>query len=331
VRHSFLGFDFREKIGDLHFSNLKFSMRTDTIFFQLFQTFDDLLFELVGLPPEASEGYHFTSVEIKEKAFRFDGIFIPESLEKNIWFVEVQFQKRAEFYWEFIGEIFLYLSQYKPQNNWQAVAIFAKRSIEPELPKHLSELFASDRIVRIYLDELPQDESLNLGIVRLIVAPERDAIALAQGLADRVGLGDREKVIEFIETVLVYKFPQMSREEVEAMFTLGDLKQTRVYQEALQEGERRGEKIGKQIGEKIGELRGEKIGELRGKQSGQVLGRQQGLKQAVVRLLMRKFGKVTQRVLKRLDKLTAEQLEDLTEAIFDFEKVADLDLWLKGA
>ncbi|MCY7331082.1 MAG: DUF2887 domain-containing protein [Pseudanabaena sp. CAN_BIN31] len=300
-------------------------MRTDTIFFQLFQTFDNLLFELVGLPPEASEGYHFTSVEIKEKAFRFDGIFIPEALEKNIWFVEVQFQKRAEFYWEFIGEIFLYLSQYKPHHDWQAVAIFAKRSIEPELPKQFRELFASDslrdascRIVRIYLNELPQDESLNLGIVRLIVAPERDAIALAQGLADRVGLGDRKKVIEFIDMVLVYKFPQMSREEVEAMFTLGDLKQTRVYQEALQEGERRGEKIG--------ELRGKQIGE----QSGQILGLKQGLKQAAVRLLTRKFGKVAQKLVKRLDKLSAEQLEDLAEAVFDFEKVADLDLWLKG-
>jgi predicted transposase YdaD len=61
-------------------------MRTDTIFFQLFQTFDSLLFELVGLPPETAEGYRFTSVEIKEKAFRFDGLFIPESLDKNIWF-----------------------------------------------------------------------------------------------------------------------------------------------------------------------------------------------------------------------------------------------------
>ena len=105
-------------------------MRTDTIFFQLFQTFDSLLFELVGLPPETAAGYRFTSVEIKEKAFRFDGIFIPDSVDKNIWFVEVQFQKRAEFYWEFIGEIFLYLSQYKPEHDWQAVAIFAKRSIE---------------------------------------------------------------------------------------------------------------------------------------------------------------------------------------------------------
>jgi len=292
-------------------------MRTDTIFFQLFQTFDSLLFELVGLPPETAEGYHFTSVEIKEKAFRFDGIFIPEALEKNIWFVEVQFQKRAEFYWEFIGEIFLYLSQYKPEHNWQAVAIFAKRSIEPELPKHFSELFASDslqdascRIVRVYLDELPQDESLNLGLVRLIVAPKRETLSLAQQLVGRVRQADRERMVEFIETVLLYKFPQMSRDEVEAMFTLSDLKKTRVYRDALQEGKLEGEKIGAQ--------------------RGQILGLKQGLKQAAVRLLTRKFGKVSLRVLKRLDKLSAEQLEDLAEAVFDFEKVADLDLWLKA-
>ncbi len=38
-------------------------------------------------------------------------------------------------------------------------------------------------------------------------------IDLAQLLADRFGQGDREKVIEFIEMVLVYKFPEMSREK----------------------------------------------------------------------------------------------------------------------
>ena len=199
-------------------------MRTDTIFFQLFQTFDSLLFELVGLPPETASGYRFTSVEIKEKAFRFDGIFMPEALDKNIWFVEVQFQKRAEFYWEFIGEIFLYLSQYKPKHDWQAVAIFAKRSIEPEIPKQFMTIFAGGHIVQIYLDELPENESLTLGLVRLIVAPKRVTVALAQRLAGQVEQGDRERVVEFIETVLLYKFPQMSREEVEAMFTLGDLK-----------------------------------------------------------------------------------------------------------
>ena len=141
--------------------------------------------------------------------------------------LEVQFQKRAEFYWEFVGEIFLYLSQYKPEHDWQAVAIFAKRSIAPEIPKQFRVLFTSGHIVQIYLDELPQGESLNLGLVRLIVAPKRETVALAKQLASQVGQVDRERMIEFIKTVLLYKFPQMSRDEVEAMFTLSDLKKNK--------------------------------------------------------------------------------------------------------
>ena len=101
----------------------------------------------------------------------------------------------------------------------------------------------------------------------------------------------------------------MSREEVEAMFTLGDLKKTRVYRDAKLEGKLEGEKIGAQ--------------------RGQILGQQQGLKQAVVRLLTRKFGKVSLKTVKRLEKLTAEQLEELAKAVLDFEKVTDLEAWLK--
>jgi predicted transposase YdaD len=39
-----------------------------------------------------------------------------------------------------------------------------------------------------------------------------------------------------VETVLVYEFPDLTREEIEAMFTFSDLKQTKVYQEAKAEG-----------------------------------------------------------------------------------------------
>ena len=69
-------------------------MHTDTIFYQIFLTFHTLLFELLGQPPENAAGYQFTSVEVKEKAFRFDGIFMPNSEEKPIYFVEVQFQNK---------------------------------------------------------------------------------------------------------------------------------------------------------------------------------------------------------------------------------------------
>jgi predicted transposase/invertase (TIGR01784 family) len=40
-----------------------------------------------------------------------------------------------------------------------------------------------------------------------------------------------------IETIIICKFPQKSREEIEQMLGVSELKQTRVYQEALEEGE----------------------------------------------------------------------------------------------
>lgn len=82
-------------------------MRTDTLFYRLFQTFPQLVFQL--LDREVVTGYTFTSVEVKEKGFRFDGIFTPpiDNLHEPIYFIEVQFQANSNFYWQFLSEIFL--------------------------------------------------------------------------------------------------------------------------------------------------------------------------------------------------------------------------------
>lgn len=58
----------------------------------------------------------------------------------------------------------------------------------------------------------------------------------------------QKQLLELIETILVYKLPNISREEIEAMFGLSELKQTRVYQEAKQEGKEEGKEEGKQEG-----------------------------------------------------------------------------------
>lgn len=50
----------------------------------------------------------------------------------------------------------------------------------------------------------------------------------------------QRQLLELLETILVYKFPKMTRKEIELMFGLSDLKQTRVYQEAKQEGRQEG-------------------------------------------------------------------------------------------
>ena len=81
-------------------------MTTDSIFYQLFQTFPRCFFDLLNLPAEAVNDYQFSSVEVKQLAFRLDGVFLPNSQDKPIYFVEVQFQKDDKFYSLFFREIF---------------------------------------------------------------------------------------------------------------------------------------------------------------------------------------------------------------------------------
>lgn len=148
-------------------------MKTDTIFYQLFQNFPSSFFELIGQPSSAANAYQFTSVEIKQLAFRIDGLFLPsiDSPNQFIYFVEVQFQPDSRFYQRFFGEIFLYLSKYELPNDWRAVVLFKRKSLDPgNLPQHL-ELLTSQRVRRIYLDKLGEaaDKSLGVGIVKLVL------------------------------------------------------------------------------------------------------------------------------------------------------------------
>ncbi|MFM7441554.1 MAG: Rpn family recombination-promoting nuclease/putative transposase [Snowella sp.] len=278
-------------------------MHTDTIFYQLFLTFHSLLFELLGEPIENADDYQFISAEIKEKAFRFDGIFIPNQKEKPIYFVEVQFQNKLDFYWEFIAEINLYLNQYKPVQDWKAIALFAQRRFEiKSLSIFQQELINNGRIIPIYLDEVRLG-SIGVGLIQLIIAQEAQAPILVQQLLQRARTEIADSsvardIIDLLETVLVSKFAQLSREEIQAMFLLSDIKQTRVYQEAKQEG--------RQEGEQAGEVR------------------------LVLRLLSKRFGKIGDRRVEMINSLTLEQLDDLGDALLDFGNITDLDDWLKS-
>ncbi|WP_071189165.1 Rpn family recombination-promoting nuclease/putative transposase [Trichormus sp. NMC-1] len=278
-------------------------MHTDTIFYQIFLTFHTLLFEILGEPTENAKDYQFTSVEVKEKAFRFDGIFMADSVEKPIYFVEVQFQPKPDFYWELIAEINIYLNQFKPVQDWQGVALFAKRSLDvEELTAYQQELINSGRIKRIYLDELPPG-SIGMGLIELIVSKEAQAPELVKTLMARTKTeveNDREKqgIIELLETVLLSKFSQLSRQEIEAMFLVSDIKQTRVYQEAKQEGREEGRQDGEMI--------------------------------LLIRQLSKRFGKLKDIYIENINSLNIEQLEKLGEALLDFTDINDLETWLKS-
>lgn len=224
-------------------------MKTDSIFYQLFLTFPSIFFELIGHSPTKGSRYEFRSVEIKQTAFRIDGVFLPTSDTsfQTVYFVEVQFQKDPSFYQRFFAEIFLYLEQNQSTFDWYAVMIYPKRSLEPDESRLYRSLLESSQVQRVYLDELGEaaDQSLGIELVQLVVESEKSAANRARKLIEKarqktvVGIST-QKIIELIETITVYKFPHMSRQEVEEMLGLSELKQTRVYQEALAEGRAEG-------------------------------------------------------------------------------------------
>jgi len=216
-------------------------MKTDTIFYTLLQNLPSVLFELLEKSPALASHYEFSSVEIKELARRIDGLFLPkpEYPQDPIYFVEVQFQSDDNLYWRLITEAFVYLNQYKPEKSWQAVVLWANRDIDIGIPLAYQTSLAAGQIHVVYLDELVgTSSSIGLGIIKLVVSPENEAIQEARSLINLVKTADAENgrdLLELVERMLVYKFSSYTRQELEAMFGLTEWQQTRFYQEVKEE------------------------------------------------------------------------------------------------
>ena len=237
-------------------------MKTDSLFYQIFLRFPDSFFDLIGQPQPGAANYQFTSQEVKQLSFRLDGLFMPlrEDIQQPLYLVEVQFQPDDTLYYRLFAELFLFLKQYQPPHPWQIVVIYPHRGVEREQSLHFGEILNLSSVRRIYLDELPHRShpSLGIGVIKLVVESETAAVRTAQTLIERTreeitDQSSQRQLINLIESIIIYKFPQKSRKEIEAMFGLSDLKQTRVYQEALAEGEEQGLERGLERGLQEGE------------------------------------------------------------------------------
>ncbi|WP_257207472.1 Rpn family recombination-promoting nuclease/putative transposase [Nostoc linckia] len=54
------------------------------------------------------------------------------------------------------------------------------------------------------------------------------------------------EIIQLIETILIYKLPRLSQEDIGKMFGLNELRQTRFYQDVFAEGKEEGKEQGRQ-------------------------------------------------------------------------------------
>lgn len=229
-------------------------MKTDSLFYQLFQAEPGILFELMGRSASDAQHYEFRSVELKQTAFRIDGVLLPTILPTSqpVYFVEVQFQLDPFLYHRFFAELFLYLSQHPKTYDWQGVLIYPRRSLRSTSSHLYRLLLESSQVMEVYLDEMGEMETLPLsvGVAKLVIEPEATAPEQARRLiarAKRESGSTYRDLINLVETIIVYKFTRLSRDEVIAMLGLREIKQSRFYQEVIEEGRQEGRQEEKQI------------------------------------------------------------------------------------
>ena len=131
-------------------------MKTDTLFYQLFQKFPWIFFQLIDEPQTNIDVYQFIAPEIKQRSFRLDGLFTTteEFNDFPLYFVEVQFYQEADFYDRLFPSIFLILVRVpwviKNHQGRTATSV----NINPSIPTGLQ---LSSLTVRVMMSPFPKD------------------------------------------------------------------------------------------------------------------------------------------------------------------------------
>jgi predicted transposase/invertase (TIGR01784 family) len=285
-------------------------MKRDSIFFKICEQNPNLLFELVDEQPPGAGNYRFYSTTLKETEFRIDGVFLPpdNATTKIAYFAEFQFQKDERLYFRFFTELMMFMEKNNksdnPYDDWRGLLIYGSRSLEPSKTTIHHALLNSKQTHHIYLNELGnlREQPLGLALMMLTIVPKREAVESAKFLMEKARTESASKlseeaIIDLVATIIIYKFSTLEREEIEQMLGIS-LEESRVYQDAKVEG--------------------------------RVEGRVEEGRSLVIRLLNRKVGKLSKPLLTKVEALSLEQLEELSEALLDFSTVANLEEWLKA-
>lgn len=149
-------------------------VKTDTLFHELFRQWPAVVLDLAGLDPGRAAHYRFRSEELKQAAFRIDGVLAPiEDGDDPHVFIEVQFQPDDTLYRRLFAEIFLYLQRLAH-------------------PRGYANLLNLPEVRRVDLGVLSGQDSETPGwdLLRLIVDDTDVALARAAGMRS-FSRGDR--------------------------------------------------------------------------------------------------------------------------------------------
>jgi predicted transposase/invertase (TIGR01784 family) len=281
-------------------------VKTDKLYYQLFLSQPSLLADLLpGLPADCE--FEYSAPVIKEGELRLDGLLVPvsDNPQVPVIFLEAQMQSDARFYGRYFAEIYLYLYQYQVERPWRGLIILQSEQQGLGCATPYEDLL-TDKVQRIYLQALIGQTQLPpaLALLQLIVLPDAATPPAAQTLlknAQTQGEEAFQQTLNWVEAILINKFPQLTSEEILSMLDIktADITQTRFYQEVFQEGREEGREEARHSEAML-----------------------------LIRLLTRLLGTLPDRQQEQIRSLSFNQLEALGDTLLDFSTVADVEAWL---
>ncbi|MFB2938066.1 DUF4351 domain-containing protein [Aerosakkonemataceae cyanobacterium BLCC-F154] len=162
------------------------------------------------------------------------------------------------------------------------------------------------RVIRLWEEDpnifLSDIALLPLASLAATSQPEQLLAQVAQEVDRIESIEQKREVSTYIQILAGLKF---NKTVLRQLFREKTMRESVIYQEILQEG----------------------------RQEGLQEGRQEGFQQEafalIVRLLTRKFGTIDEGIRSHLSTLPVALLEDLAEALLDFNSIADLPIWLE--
>jgi predicted transposase YdaD len=224
-------------------------MRTDTLFYELFQAAPQTFFELLQITPACP--YRYESITVKTTEKRIDGVLEPTAADQPIYFLEVQAFPDEVIYWRVMREVATYFEQ-RPKfkgRAWQAIVLWLNKEDDPGLEtlKPLSHrptrrLISADLLQLLKQVRAVDDKALVLNVLNpLLTESEREVrqhvVQWAENIRRTPNLDSQteERLLTVMSQLIGQKFKSLSYKELANMLRLTPLEETISGQELIKD------------------------------------------------------------------------------------------------
>jgi predicted transposase/invertase (TIGR01784 family) len=272
---------------------------------------------LLGKPVELTE---IDPSELSLEPIRADSVILLES-DDTVCHIEFQTDPHGKIPYRML-DYAVRLHRNYPHKKIYQVVIYLTKSNSPLVRQNRYEFGKTSHefeVIRLW--EIPHETFLQTqGLLPFaILSQVENRENLLREIAEKIeDIEDKETQSNLAASTAILAGLVLKKELIKQLLKEEIMKQSVIYQEIKNQG-------------KIeGLLEGEQKGLVKGKKQGRIEGKKEGEVNLILRLLNRRIGTISNRAISKITSLSIEELENLGEAIFEFNSEVDLWCWLEN-